>query len=620
MWLSLHKKQFRPVLMVVLIAMLTTISGVAAAAPDFMPVDDVKTGMHGMAKTVVAGDTIEEFGVEVLGILKNKGPVGDLILVRTYGSVIDRTGGIVQGMSGSPVYINDKLVGAVAYGWGLTDHTIGMVTPIGDMLRIWELEDRLSRSRRINDGPNLDDIDTSSGDEEPAKNEELKPLATPVMVSGLGDSALAMLKEKLKPYNLVPYTTGTMPEGSGQAALMPGSAVGVELVRGDVSLSAIGTVTYVDGDKVLAFGHPFLKRGNTGYFMSSAYIFTTVKGLENGFKVGAVGDLIGTFNQDRGSGIAGQKAKYPSIVPLRLTVRDSTNLRTQDMAVQIVNDEQLAPILAATTVFNGIDKVTDRSGPGTARVSFEISAKGSPVDTIKRENMFYSPGNIGELAVFELHEALAMLAGNQFKTVDIMDVKVNVTIDEERKTASIVEARSRAASAKPGEVIDIEVKLKPFRSDMITRTVSYTVPKSQQPGPLTLEVRGGGMVPLMQLLLERQGLDKDILKGGKQKQRSFEEIVNDFTSRDRNNDIVVEVLSMEAGDTPSGEQPKSKKPVVETEPKPSPRPASKVKAADKLDALQSDRKNEAHKNYVSTDYIVEGDTQILLNIVALEKK
>lgn len=618
--LSLHKKQFRPALMAVLITMLITVSGVAAAAPDFMPVDDIKTGMHGVAKTVVSGDKIEEFGVEVLGILKNKGPVGDLILVRTYGNVIDRTGGIVQGMSGSPVYINDKLVGAVAYGWGLTDHTIGMVTPISDMLRIWELEDRRNRPALASEGPNLEDIDIGSDKQEPAKAEELNPIATPVMVYGLGDQALAMLKEKLKPYNLVPYTTGTMPSGAGAAALQPGSAIGVELVRGDVSLSAIGTVTYVDGDKVLAFGHPFLKRGNTGYFMSSAYIFTTVKGLENGFKVGAVGDLIGTINQDRGSGIAGQKDKYPSIVPLRLTVRDSTNLRTQEMAVQIVNDEQLAPILAATTVFNGIDKVTDRTGPGTARVSFEISAKGAPVDIIKRENMFYSPGNIGELAVYELHEALAMLAGNQFETVDIMDVKVNVSIDEDRKTASIVEARSQAAFAKPGDVIDIEVKLKPFRSEPITRTVSYTVPKNQQPGPLTLEVRGGGMVPLMQLLLERQGLDKDILKGGKPKKRTFDEIVSEFTGRDRNNDIVVEVLSMDAGDVPDAQQPKEKKPVVESEPKPVPRPASKLKTTDKLDRYKLDKKNETDKNYVSTDYIIEGDTQILVNIVTPEKK
>ncbi|MCX7780167.1 MAG: peptidase S55 SpoIVB [Negativicutes bacterium] len=624
--MSRKKQWYSPALIGLGLIILMTFSGVAFAAPDFMPVSDIKAGMHGIGKTVVSGNAVEEFGVEVLGIMKNKGPAGDLILIRTYGDVIDRTGGIVQGMSGSPVYIDGKLVGAVAYGWALTDHKIGMVTPIADMLRLWDYLDRRNRPAAAPEPVNLADSDVNYQPEEgqkPAdtdKDKGLKPIATPVMAAGLSQQALSFLAEKLKPFSLVPYTAGDMPPGLAASELKPGSAVGVELMRGDISLSAIGTVTYVEGDKILAFGHPFLKRGNTGYFLSDAYIFTTVKGLENGFKVGAVGDLLGVFNQDRGAGIAGQTGKYPSIVPLRATIRDNTLNKSREIAVQLVNDEQLTPILAATSVYNSIDQTMDRTGPGTARVSFEIAARGMPGETLKRENMFYSPANIGEMAIYELHEILAVLAGNQFNPVDIMDVKVDIELSEERRTASIMEARADAYAAKPGDTIEIAVKLKPFRGEPVTRVVNYTIPKEQAPGPLTLTVRGGGMVPLLQLLLERQGLDKDLLKGGKPKNKSFADIIKEFSERDRNNDIVVEVMKMEADELPGGDKPKAGKAPVEPEPKPSPRPATKAKTAAPLMEQLAEKKNETHKNHVATDYIIEGDTQVLINVEAVAKK
>ena len=227
------------------------------AAPAIMGLEEVKPGMHGVAKTVISGTKIEEFGVEVLGIMKDKGPSGDLILVRTYGDLIEKTGGIAQGMSGSPVYINGKLIGAIGYGWSLTDHKTGMVTPIGDMLKL---------------------LDSPLAVPPSSEATNLQPLATPLMVSGFGERALSMLGEQLKPYSLVPYAAGEPSQGVTYPSLEPGSAVGVQLVQGDVSVGALGTVTYVDDKKVLAFGHPFLKKGNVGYYMSNAYIFTSMKG------------------------------------------------------------------------------------------------------------------------------------------------------------------------------------------------------------------------------------------------------------------------------------------------------------------------------------------------------
>ncbi len=582
----------------------------AQAAPEFMPVDQIVKGMHGVAKTVVSGNKIEEFDVEVLGVMKQKGPAGDLILVRTSGDVIDRTGGIAQGMSGSPVYIDGKLVGAIAYGWSLTDHKTGMVTPIADMLKLWEVQGGQE--------------DLAYKGQEPA----VSPVSTPLMVSGFGEYALKMLTEKLQPYNLTPYpVSGSATDdnnGIAYRTVEPGSTIGVQLVRGDVSVGALGTVTYVDGDKILAFGHPFLKRGNANYFLTDAEVYDTVSGLENSFKLGTSTEAIGTITQDRSAGIAGKLGSFPAVVPLRISVTDKTLGRTNDMWAQVVRDEELAPTLAAVSVFNAIEKTSDRVGSGTARVKFEISAAGIPGGMLSRENMFYTQGNIGELAIAEIHEALSLLAGNQFSPVDIMDVKVNVTVDSERRTASIMEAKASVPTAKPGDKVDIAVLIKPYRSEPITRTITYTVPKDQQPGSVMLSVRGGGMVSMAQLIGKKPTGEEDLTKLFmlKPRPRSLEESVRELVNRDRNNDIVVEAIDMNMADSSAvgdGKKVNSLPNQFETNPSPvlpesTAKNAAKagltVPAAAKSPAGGDDRR----KVYITTDYIIDGETQVVLNI------
>lgn len=568
------------------------------AAPDIMPLSEVKAGMQGVAKTVVSGTKIEEFGVEVLGIMKNKGPSGDLILVRTFGNLIDRTGGIAQGMSGSPVYIDGKLVGAISFGWSFTDHKIGMVTPIADMLKLWELPSGKSAQTK---GETTDDP-------------LLKPEATPLMAAGFGQRALALLTDKLRPYKLVPYAVGDAPEGTDLGPLEPGSAVGVQLVRGDVSLGALGTVTYVEGNKVLAFGHPFLKKGESSYFLTNAYVFTTVTGLENSFKVGAVGTALGFVGQDRGAGVAGEIDRFPSILPMRIVVTDSALGTTRDAEVQVVQDEQLTPVLAAASVLSVIEKTTDRVGSGTAKVVFEISARNMPGEVFKRENMFYSPANIGEQAISELYELLALLAGNQFQAVDVMDVKVDVTVEPERRTATVMEARTNVAAAKPGEKIDVIVNLKPYRGEMVTRTVSFTIPQDQPPGPLTLEVRGGGMVPLAELLNKRQKGEGEVLQQlGKLKTRTFTDMIKELADRDRNNDIIVEVMDTDFADL-LGDPGQTKTPSAKLNPVS--RAGGAGKHAPRAGGLAAGNKGDGSgKSFLSTEYIIDSDTQIIINVL-----
>ncbi|GBG58058.1 SpoIVB peptidase [Sporomusaceae bacterium FL31] len=564
---------------------------IAHAAVDLLPVNQIKPGMQGIAKTVVNGTKIEEFGVEVLGVMNNKGPSGDLILVRTYGEIIDRTGGIVQGMSGSPVYIDGKLVGAIAYGWPLSDHKIGMVTPIQDMLKLWDAPD-FKNDREFRQ------IELT---------EDLEPVATPLMAAGFTEPALKMLADKLKPLNMIPYAVGGAPSDAQFGSIEPGSSIGVELVRGDISLSALGTVTYVEDGKVLAFGHPFLKKGNSSYFMTNAYIFTAVDGLESGFKVGTTGDAVGLINQDRSAGIAGQLDKYPNIVPIRIKVTDEQLGRTQDLAVQVIHDEQLVPALSASSVFNAVDKTIDRVGPGTARVSFEIMARDMPGEILKRENMFYTPGSIGELTVAEFFDAMNLLSNNKFNPVEIMDVKINISVSEERRTASIVEARAATSSVKPGDTVNLAVKLKPYRGEPITQTIPVIIPKNQPAGPLMLEVRGGGLIPVTQLLLKQQGID---LTQGKDKQKSFADVLKDFQTADHNNDIVVEMMDMQTGGLlEQADESANADPKLVAKPKAN---AAKLSGV-AIGAVTANK--ELNKTKHTTDYIIDNDTKVMLNII-----
>ena len=627
----------------------------AIAAVPLMPIEEVQIGAHGTARTVVTGTRIEEFGVEVLGIMKNKGAVGDLILVRTYGDLIDRAGGVAQGMSGSPVFIDGRLIGAIGYGWKLTDQRTAMVTPIHDMLKLLdrktlkELEPQpvkpalekpvpekpaekappaadKSKSRKRKPDAKKEKIPETRKDSDPnkpaGKYQEL--LSTPLMAAGFGETALTFLQTHLKPLNLTPVTVGDPPSDIAYGELQPGSAIGVQLVRGDVSLGALGTVTYVDGDKVLAFGHPFLKRGPTAFMMTNAYIFTTIRGIESSFKVGVTGDVIGTVDQDRGAGVAGEMNRFPGIVPMRMSIRSSELAETRSMDVQMVQDEAIVPILATAALLNSVDKSIDRAGSGTARISFEISARNMPGEIYKRENMFYSPENISEATLAEFFEFMAFLASNPHNPVTIMDIKTDIEVGRERRTARILSARPLQISAKPGDTINVEVKLKPFRQEPITRNVSFTVPKEQAAGSLSLSVRGGGFVSLA-ALLKKLGAEGELPKPTRKPPKSFEEMIKEFSTRDRNNDIVVELPGFGdlLDDGAGGEKkPKlklvgSEKSAVEQEPAKPEKPGKTKPAA----SLLSARKPEAKvKGVLTTDFIIEGETEVSIEISKTESR
>lgn len=605
-----------------------------AMPPNVIMPSELHSGMRGIAKTVVSGTKIENFNVEVVDVMRQSGPAGgDLVLVRLSGDVIRRTGGIAQGMSGSPVFFNGRLAGALAFGWSLTEADLCMMTPISEMLKIsGEMRHDIAEKNRLAEEERIkkakeeakdliktiedkkNNKDTQKQEQKPKTDEangqdnvltalkELLPQGTPFMASGFSEGGLAILKSELKDLDIVPYNVGGIPYDMGGVKLEPGSSVSVDLIRGDFKFGAIGTVTWVDDKEVLAFGHTFTKKGKTNYFLSNAYIFTTVRSLNNSFKVGAAGELLGTVMQDRSSGIAGQIGFYPDIIPMLIKVNDKTRSLKNTAAVQIIHDEMFSPALAQASVVSIVDNTADRSGEGTGTVKFIIRAKNLPDGReIKRENMFYSSANINAVLASEMVRGLHLLTRNRYKHVDITDVDIDIELTDERRVASIISAKSLTKSAKAGEEIAVEVTLQPYREQQIRRIAKFTVPKDQMPGPMSLSVRGGISLVSLQSAVQQQNAAETalLLRADSAKEKTFEEQIDEFNNRDRNNDIIVDVIN-------AVPQPKKKE---------------KNKNQAEIAAQQEKQLAEfvqgtKYKTNTWTNYIITGETSTVINIDA----
>lgn len=490
----------------------------AFANVPLLPIEDITPGMRGVAKTVISGDTIEEFDVEVLGVIGNDA-MGHNILIKASGDVIDRSGGIAQGMSGSPVYINGRLAGAVAFGKAFTDPQYCFLTPIGKMLDLLN--------------------------EPSPRPSEFLPKGTPLMAGGFTEEGVKYLSEKIAPFGLKATGVGGAGDFVSTRPLEPGSAVGVSLVRGDIQLGALGTVTWVgDEGEILAFGHPFMQRGDSNYFMNKAWILASLPNLESAYKVGNLGETIGSITQDRGAGIAGKIGERTPVIPVYVSVTDASRGINNSSRVELIDDEVLLPAMLDAVVFNTVSKTMDREGGGTARFSFKIDGRSelSGSINVKRENMYYANAGISKLINQELAEAGAILTQNKFEKVDVYGVNVNVVLDDKVEVAEIVSASVREQSAAPGETVHIDVKLKPYRAAEVTQTLAFKIPKDQRTGKLALTVRGGSSMAWIQNLLRKQR-EEGVPSQQKDTRKTLADFIKGINEADQNNELIADLAA-----------------------------------------------------------------------------
>lgn len=495
---------------------------VAFANVSIMPVRDIRPGMQGVGKTVIKGDTIEEFYVDVIGV-NGRETTGQSILVRLYGDLIDKVGGVAQGMSGSPVYIDGRLVGAVAFGKAFNDPHYCFLTPIGDMLRL---------------------VDEPRG-----IKENWIPKNTPLLVSGFTPYGLAYLKEKLSEYNLDAVPAGSIDLKSNKP-LEPGSAVGASLMYGDISMGALGTVTWVGDDgKILAFGHPFMSRGDSNFYMNNVWVLGCIPNMQSSYKVGNLGSPIGQITEDRASGIAGEIGKIPKAIPIFVSATDNGRGLSHSVRTGIVEDDKLLTAMVDAVTVNTVSKVTNRAGGGTAHVRFNIVGKDADNNNlnIERENMYYSVDNILKTITPEITDATNVLMQNKFADVNIYAINVDAEVTEDVKVAEITAVKALKEKVKLGEKLPVRVTMKPYRGEAFSKVYEYEISKDQKIGKLNLNVRGGCSMAWAINLLRKQKEDDAPGAKTKGKRPTLKDYVQEVNSSDKNNEIIIDLTNGPSG-------------------------------------------------------------------------
>ena len=573
------------------------VSSVAVAAlPEIIGLKDLQPGMWGTGYTVIdASGEIRPFDVQVVGILGDNSKMSaKRILVNLSGPLIEETGGAISGMSGSPIYFNGRLAGALSAGYTDMYPTQRiMLTPIEDMLKIWDYPDTRNKTRM----PQLDlaqmkaerekfqadqeakakegkepaeekaaeeaaaqseeheeQAGAEAQDEETATDEEAEvesgseaPLEhkTTYFASGFGAQGLKMLQSKMSPLGIQVDYDNTWDNGVSMmsvrpnAVLQPGSPVGVAMSIGDFTFGSMGTVTAVDGNRVLAFGHSYTHRGNVNYFMTDADVISTIHGPTSGMKLGNVQGIIGRVNQDRQDGIGGILGQFPQTVPVIVTVHDKDTGREITYNTMVAYDEEVLAALAPVVVYSSINTTLDRQDASTASLQFSLRSSYGKDGLISRRNMFYDGGDVAKVAVTELNDILAVILGNKEKEADMLDLKVDVTIDKGRKTATLVSAVPSKQEVVPGEEITFDTTIKPYRGEKIKLSVPYKVPEHQQPGQLALDVHGGGLVNVAKILLAQQQATEAGAKPAEEEPTVDVQLQN-MLSSNCNNDIVIE--------------------------------------------------------------------------------
>lgn len=526
-----------------------------------MPLSEVRGGMKGYGLTVFKGTKIEKFDVEVIGILRKANNGRDQIFVRLIGGpVTERQANIIQGMSGSPVYVNGRIIGSVAYGpGGFSKEPLGMLTPIEDMLDALDpkLPARPSGlstpastplSTPLNVGGEIinriEFRDSMSAGSTPAKGTlVMTPLMTPLMVSGMSSRGIASLTNTFAPYGMVPMAGPGAKADPIQVELKPGSSVGVALVTGDIDMTGVGTVTYRRGNKLVAFGHPMLEIGPTDAPMTTAWVHDVYPNYQVSFKIASPMKTVGRIFEDRPWSIGGEVGVMPKMIPVTVDVDDKALGRKRTLNVSIVNHPALAPRLILTVASEALTQV--HGIPGDAMATVDLTIDADQVGKIERKNVFFNPSEIEVEALDDLQGLLSILVGNRFHPVDVKSVHMTVKIESGRKTAAIDRIFIPKSKYQPGETIDVGVDLRPYKGEKFTKTVKVKLPEEIPDGKLSLRISGGIAAAGDNQVMSVSAIDGDSAKaapapgGGAE---NIRQIIDKYLEREQNTQLVAKLV------------------------------------------------------------------------------
>ncbi len=487
----------------------TALATLAAEKPKvpIMPEDQVKAGMHGVAYTVFEGVTPEPIDVEILGVLRNMaGPKADVILARLHGKKVEYFG-VVAGMSGSPVYIDGKLVGAIAYRIGeFSKEPIAGITPASSMLEI-DAMDKTSapeEARGRSDGKQEAARTSGPGLTASAANEPdpdyanlLKPIETPLVFTGFSENTLRLFSKDFAAAGVVPVMgAGSVSNDKQPEPLVPGSAVSAILVRGDMNIAGTCTVTYLDDTHLLACGHPLLQSGNVDMPMTKATVLATLPSPQNSFKIVNSTESVGTFVQDRRAGIMGRFDREPHMIPVTLTFNGVSH--PKQFHYEVLNNAKVTPAAMMATVFNAIQGMNEYGEDTTYRLQGDIDVLGYP--KLRVQNMYAPLDGTTPTAygiALSIGEHFSRIFENPYATPKIDGVELNFDLVPDRRSARLETARTDVTEARPGDEITIETLLRPYRGESILRQIPMKIPTSTPKGTLRILVSDGDTLDKM---------------------------------------------------------------------------------------------------------------------------
>ncbi len=488
--------------------------GSTARSAQFLPLSMVREGMRGTARTVFRGTEPEEFNVEILGILPGGvGPKQDLIVGRLSGGGAERTA-VFAGMSGSPVYVNGKLVGAISYAFPFAKEPICGITPIEQMISIFEQKqlegkkDRdpgpisfaeLSAAAALTDFPKngaahgLASGMSSSSAMAAVAGQTFQRIATPLAFTGFSRQTLDLFGPQLAQAGLMPVATagGSSPitplKEANDKTLIGGTSVIMQLTRGDYSIAAAGTVTFRDGEKIYAFGHPFLSLGSADLPMSESHVVTVVPNMNNSFKLSVPDAMVGAMTQDRATGVYGSLGRAPKMIPVKINVRNSRG-KTETVDFEVANDDFLTPLLINMGVFNTLVAQERTVGETMVELEGKVNIKGQQPLVLNRR---FAGSTAGQLAAASVASPIMALMRSKFDDLEISSIEIDLASADGSKTGVLDRVAVDRTRVNPGETVELQAFARAPSGRFFTQRIQVPIPADTPAGPLSINIGDG---------------------------------------------------------------------------------------------------------------------------------
>ncbi len=495
------------------IAIIVTVGALGAAAAaqqihfdpsTMMRANEVEPGMRGTGRSVFRGVDIEEFGFEIVGRLEKVVGGRDMVLAQLIaGPPKERNAGVIGGMSGSPCYIDGRLLGALAYGWHWQKEALFGITPIEDMIEAtipalqaqagskdntWLASEPVRFAGRELRGAVVSTA--TDGDAFAAADMlVLRPLRAPVTCSGMGTTAMQAMRTLLEPHGLEPLVGPGTKSDPVSVRVEPGSAVGVRLMEGDFEATAVGTTTYTTGDQVLAFGHPFMELGSIRMPLCTAWIHDIMPSIQRSSKVGSGMVDIGTVYRDSPWSIAGELGQLPDMIPARFSIIDQSRGLEREYNVRVCNQPMITSALLSSALAAAVEATFTAGYEGTATVHYRVV--GQKGDTVEKSNTVYFQQAAARQLISEVGFPMYLLEENRFRAQNVASLEVRAEFNERDDTAMIERVYAEEAIAKAGEELNLHVVLRPDGGEPVERVLKIDIPIETPKGSMRIAVVGG---------------------------------------------------------------------------------------------------------------------------------